>query len=281
MGAVDSHTDAALERSDRLNEPQEDEAMPEGKIVMCRVEYRRDRYISLFALVVALLTAGPSSAQTVPLQASDAQVTDRGNLEYLLTSFAAQPATAWSVTVVVTDPHGTLIRQSAITVDEYRADAQRGFVSGDQLAHSLLRPGQPRRFELPGPFDSRLLVTVTPAAMVFLDRTSVGDPLMIASIFDRRAEERDARAEMLRQLVDVRARYAGPAALKEAMKRLSRPVTPDPGHARELCEKNLREALARSEAADTDPVVELSRQIEMVRREYDAAVRHAVAHKEE
>jgi hypothetical protein len=254
--------------------------MRERKNVRSRRTVAGSRLIALVALI-AVLTPHRAAAQAVPLQASDGQVTDRGHLQYSLTSSAAQPATAWSVTVVVADPNGTVMRQSAITLDEYRAEAQRGVVSEDELARSLLRPRQTRRFELPGPFDPRLVVTVTPVALVFLDGTSIGDPLLIASIFRRRAAERDARGEMLRQLLDVRAHYVGPAALKEAIARLSQLAAPDPDHARRTCQKNLRDALARSEDDDVDPLAELSRQIEIVRREYAAAVQHATARKED
>jgi len=248
--------------------------MHESKGVKHSAGAAGSKYLSLLALV-ALLTPRVAAGQAIPLQATDGQVTETGNLRYSLISSAAQPATAWSVTVVVADPNGTGIRHSAITLDEYRAEAQRGIVSEDELARSLLRPRQLRRFELPGPFDPRLVVTVTPVAMVFLDRTAVGDPLLIESIFHRRAAERDARAEMLRQLRDVQAHYVGPAALKEAIARLSRLATPDPGNARQLCQQHLREALSGSEADDMNSMAELSRQIEIVRREYDAAVQHA------
>lgn len=237
------------------------------------------RYIWLLVVVTALMPR-PSAAQAIPLQASDAEVTDGGHLRYALTSFAAQPATAWSVTVVVTDLNGTVVRQTALTLDEYRAEAQRGIVSDEEIDRSLLRPRRTRRFELPGPFDPRLLVTVTPAAMVFADGTSVGDPLLIDSIFNRRADERDARADMLRQLLDVRAHYVGPAALREAITRLSRSSTSDPGHARWACQQNLRDALTRADADRGDPMEALSRQIDIVRREYDVAVQHATPPKE-
>jgi hypothetical protein len=85
---------------------------------------------------------------------------------------------------------------------------------------------------------------------------------------------------MLRELLDVRTNYVGTPALKEAIARLSHSGTPDPGHARQLCQKNLCEALARSEADDIDPMAKLTRQIEIVRREYDAAVQHAAPRKE-
>ena len=237
-----------------------------------------EKYLLVLALIVGLVPQ--AAAQSIPLQAGDAQVTDAGNLQYSLTSAAAQPATAWSVTVIVTDLNGRVIRQTAITLDEYRAEAAHGTVSDADIAPSLLRPRRTRRFEFPGPFDPRLLVTVTPAAIVFLDGSSVGDAVLIESIFNRRAEERDASAEMLRQLLDVQTHYVGAPALREALARLSHSVRPDPRQARQRCQKNLREALARSEANDSDPMTELSRQIEIVRREYDVAARHATARKE-
>jgi hypothetical protein len=133
---------------------------------------------------------------------------------------------------------------------------------------------------LPGPFDPRLLATVTPAAMVFLDGTSVGDANLIASIFGRRAAERDARGEMLRQLVDIQTHYEGSGALREAIARLSRLATPDPDHARRACQEDLRDALTQAEATHDDPMEALARQIEIVRREYETALQHSVNRKE-
>ena len=230
--------------------------------------------------LLLMLTAQLADAQAIPVQASDAQVTDAGTLQYSLTSSAGQPATAWSVTVVVTDTNNALMHQSAITMDEYRA-AESGIIPEEELTDSLLRPNRIRRFEVTGPFDPRLQVTVTPAAMVYLDGTSVGDLVLIERIFRRRVEERDARADMLRQLIDVRTHYVGRRALQEAIARLARSATPDPGHARQLCQKNLREALTRPDTGSIDPLAELSRQIEAVRREYAAAVRHATPARKE
>jgi hypothetical protein len=253
--------------------------MGELRIVRNRFNGVRRTYIPLFALMIALTPRG-SAAQGVPLQASDAQVTQGGRLQYSLTNAATQPATAWSVIVAVADLNGTVVGQTVITLDEYRVEAQRGIISENEIRRSLLRPRQTRRFELPGPFDARLLVTVTPAAMVFLDGTSVGDAGLIASIFDRRAAERDARAEVLRQLLDIQTHYVGAAALKEAIARLSRSATPDPDHARRACQEDLREALTQAEANHDDPMKALARQIEIVRREYEAAVQHSMNRKE-
>lgn len=74
--------------------------------------------VSLLVLV-AMLTTHVALAQTIPLQAADAQVTDDGDLQYDLTNVASEPATAWCVFVTVRDPNGTLIRESAIITDEY------------------------------------------------------------------------------------------------------------------------------------------------------------------
>src|SRR4051794_31392692 len=91
------------------------------------------------ALVFSLVTAAIARAQAIPLQATDAQVTDDGDLQYSLTNDASQPATAWSVTVTMTDSNGSVLLQSAIMTDEYRAEALRGRVPDEELDASLLR----------------------------------------------------------------------------------------------------------------------------------------------
>jgi hypothetical protein len=169
-------------------------------------------YLPLVVLA-CLLTTKAAWCQTVPLQATDAGVTDDGDLEYSLTNSASQPATAWSVTVMVTDPNGQIVGHSAITTDEYRGAADRGFVPGEELDQLLLRPHRRRRFIVSGPFDARLQLTVTPIAVVFIDRSSSGPARVIDDIFQRRAAEARAKHGILRQLRDVQAHYTGINAL--------------------------------------------------------------------
>jgi hypothetical protein len=238
--------------------------------VVCR------RYVSL-ALFFILLTAARARAQAVPLHATDAEVADDGDLRYVLTNAAAEPATAWSVSVMMTDNNGSVMLHSMITTDEYRAEALHGRVGDEELNATLLRPHRPRRFVVHGPFDVRMQLTVTPAAVVFLDGRSAGDPQLIDRVFARRAAERDARHDILRQLRDVQAHCTGVSALKEAIARLSRPVDTDPGNTRQIVQ-NLRSAL---ENGGVDPAKVLADQIDVVAREYHAAVQHAAARKED
>ena len=237
------------------------------------------RYISLAALTV-IIAATNALAQTVPMQASDAQVNDDGDLQYCLTNAASQPATAWSVSVLVTDLNGSVVRHSAITTDEYRAEAQLGTRTDEELRASLLRPHRPRRFVVAGPFDERLLLTVTPLAMVFIDGSSTGQAAIIESVFHRRMVERDARHDILQQLRDVQAHYNGLEALKEAIARLSRPAIDDPGNTHLTIQQNLRESLQQAESRSIEPGDALAEEIDLVRREYDAAVQHSVPRKE-
>jgi hypothetical protein len=232
-----------------------------------------------FALVLGLFPALTAWAQGIPLQASEAQVGDDGDLQYFLTNTASQPATAWSVTVTMSDGNGSVLLHSAIMTDEYRAEALHGRVPDEELDASLLRPHRPRRFVMHGPFDVRTQLTVTPAAIVFLDRSFVGDPQIIDRIFGRRAAERDARHDILRQLRDVQARCTGVSALKEAISRLSRPADTDPGNTHQIVH-DLHEALTRVETDGVDPTKALADQIEVVQLEYRAAVEHAAARRE-
>jgi hypothetical protein len=198
-----------------------------------------------------------------------------------LTNSASQPATAWSVTVMVTDPNGQIVGHSAITTDEYRGAADRGFVPGEELDQLLLRPHRRRRFIVSGPFDARLQLTVTPIAVVFIDRSSSGPARVIDDIFQRRAAEARAKHGILRQLRDVQAHYTGINALKEATARLARSATPDdPGDAHQRVLQSLRDALARIRSGHVDPVHELAHEIDVVRREYQLAIIHSVPRKE-
>ncbi len=232
-------------------------------------------------VLACLLTTKVVWCQTVPLQATDAGVTDDGDLEYSLTNSASQPATAWSVTVMVTDPNGQVVRHSAITTDEYRAEADRGVVPDEHLDQLLLQPHRERRFIVSGPFDATLQLTVTPIAVVFSDGSSAGQPRVIESIFQRRAAEAVAKYEILRQLRDVQAHYTGIDALKEAAARLARSVArDDPGNSHQIVLQSLRDALTRAGRSDVDPARELAHQIDVVRREYQVAVQHSVPRKE-
>lgn len=232
-------------------------------------------------VLAGMLTTHVAVAQTIPLQAADAQVTGDGDLQYDLTNIASEPATAWCVFVTVRDPNGTLIRESAIITDEYRAEALEDSASTDERDGYLLPVKRRRHFVVSGPFDPRSQLSVTPAAIVFADRTSAGHPRIIASIFQRRAGERDALLKTLHQLRHIDAHDAGVAALQEAIAILSRSRVPaDAGSPAQEVEQRLRQALAQTGAPGFDPARALADEIECVRREYHAAARHAVPRKE-
>jgi hypothetical protein len=116
--------------------------------------------------------------------------------------------------------------------------------------------------------------------MVFVDGSSSGQASIIESVFRRRAVERDARHDILRQLRDVQAHYNGVDALKEAIARLSRPVINDPGDTHLAIQQDLRESLQQAESRSIEPGDALAEEIDLVRREYDAAVQHSVPRKE-
>lgn len=236
--------------------------------------------VSLLVLV-AMLTTHVALAQTIPLPAADAQVTDDRDLQYDLTNVASEPATAWCVFVTVRDPNGTLIRESAIITDEYRAEALVDSASKDDRDGYLLRVNRRRQFVVAGPFDPRSQLSVTPAAIVFADRTSAGHPRIIDSIFQRRAGERDALLKTLQQLRNIDARDAGINALQEAIAKLSRLRLPaDTDSPSQQVEQRLRQAFAHTGEPGFDPARALADEIECVRRGYQAAARHAVPRKE-
>jgi hypothetical protein len=216
--------------------------------------HRRSIYLPVLALAI---TARIASAQVIPIQASDGLVTEDGDLQYSLTNSASQPATAWTVTLMATDPNGQVVRHIAITTDEYRAEADRGMVPDEELNRSLLRPH------------------------AFADGTAVGPVPVIESIFQRRIAERNAKHEILRQLRDVQTHYVGIEALKEAAARLRRSMTADdPGNAYQIVLQNLRAALTHSRTDGFEASRELAHQVDLVRREYRVAVQHSVPRKE-
>jgi hypothetical protein len=236
--------------------------------------------VSLLVLV-AMLTTHVALAQTIPLQAADAQVTDDGDLQYDLTNVASEPATAWCVFVTVRDPNGTLIRESAIITDEYRVEALEDSASKDERDGYLLRVKRRRHFVVTGPFDPRFQLSVTPAAIVFADRTSAGHPRIIDSIFQRRAGDRDALLNTLHQLRSIDAHAPGIDALQDAIAKLARSRHPaDTGGPSQEVEQRLRQALTHTGEPGFDPARALTDEIECVRREYQAAARHAVPRKE-
>jgi hypothetical protein len=225
--------------------------------------------------VLLLLFTNKASLQTLPMRASDATITEHGDMEYSLTNDADQAATAWGVSVIVKDPNGTVLRQSTMAVDEYAAEAL-GVASDADRGSLLLRPHRPRRFVVTGPFEQGWQVTVMPLAIVFADRTSAGHPQLIERIFYGRANERDMLSRALHELRDIAAHDTGIHALNEACKRLATLV---PAKDRDgpvvAVQKHLHDAQTRVPDAAVDSAAVLADAIEILQREYEAADEHA------
>lgn len=266
---------AALQPSDFCRNPVDYMGMHTD---VPRVAARLPSTFIAFAVSACLTSASTAAGQAVPLQARDAEVTNDGSLQYALTNLGSQAATAWSVTVTMTEPNGSIIQQYAVTMDEYLAEAGQPPVpvpDGD-ITTSLLRPQVPRHFTLTGGFDYRWLLTVNPVAIVFVDGTSAGQAPLIERIFRRRAAERDAIKEVVRQLSDVQDRYAGTSALRHAIAALSRAPDMDPANVHLTAEQRLRRALARAGSDESEATRALGQEIALTRRELQAAARHSI-----
>jgi hypothetical protein len=224
--------------------------------------------------ILLLLFTTKARVQTLPVRASDATITDGGDVEYSLTNDTAQAATAWGVFLIVKDANGTVVRQSTLAADEYAAGA--GVVSEADRERFLLRPHRPRRFVVTGPFDQGWQVTVMPVAVVFADRTSTGHPQLIERIFQGRAHERDTLWSALRALHDIAAHDTGIHALKEGCRRLATLVPPnDRDDPLVAVQQHLHDAVTRVPDAGVDAAAALADAIEILQREYEAAAEHA------
>ena len=232
----------------------------------------------VLAVIIATMFSAwnvqPATQGGAPFDIINMRLNDRGDVECDLMSAAPSAATAWRVEVRIVQPDGSLRRHSAVTVDSFLIEAQRGVIPDAEIDAKFLRPSFPYRLIIPGRFaGSPILIAQT---MVLGDGTAFGDPGTIDQIFARRRLERDAREQILTQLRAVQQSRRGLEALNEARRRMISPSNDAPdAHIWQAVGHNLELAL-RPSNDKIDPDARLAAVVGLVEREYRVAAQQSV-----
>jgi hypothetical protein len=216
----------------------------------------------------------------VPLTVAVVQFTPGGTqAEVDLRNVGSQAVVAWRLEVNQQYADGSTNR-FGLTVDAYEDKA--GLLSQDQQGHRLLLPGgvqsmpvalMPNRQTGLGPS----AVTIVPVDALLDDNSVVGSNLFVHAIRD--ARKRDARgfAEVLRVLLEARARQAEPAAAIRAATGVLAAPAAESHFSRTQVRGMLRAVEARAARGLEDATIGLANVIEQTRRRAMAAEQAAAS----
>jgi hypothetical protein len=218
------------------------------------------------ALVVALSAAGAAIAADLPVTVGQLVVGPQAHVT--VTNTAPQPVTAWAL-AILTHPESGRTRREVETIDGYLSEATHG-LGGAATRLERLMPGESRVLPLdPLPQDAAVEI----AAVVLDDGTAMGDETAIASVFDRRAKERDALGAVTAAFADVLAGQHGAPALEALAARLRALPAADAAPCRAAIDAV---ETYRRRAGSPDQIdASLRKYSEFVAREYALAKRHA------
>jgi hypothetical protein len=165
--------------------------------------------IAMFAVILAISL----TAESLPLVADHVVTGPQSHVT--LTNTARQPITAWAM-AVLTHPEPGRTHRDVETVDGYLSELTHGIAGSSERLERLM-PGQSRQIAMdPMPPDA----TVEIVAVILDDGTAMGDEQIVASLFQRRAKERDALGSVSAAFREVLASQHGTAALDALRARL-------------------------------------------------------------
>jgi hypothetical protein len=178
---------------------------------------------------------------------------------------------AWSL--AITTPAGDgRTHQLVETVDAYLSEALSS-VSGMPDRVDRLLPGQSREVQLDAlPPDSAVRVL----AVVFDDNSSVGDPDLIRSIFQRRVTERDELERVVETFSAVLQTSHGLPALEELARRFSAAASEKESIPHRAAREAVGSYMQRATDGNVDQIEQLLRAYAgLVQRQHELAVRHS------
>jgi hypothetical protein len=162
----------------------------------------------------ALAVGGWLAAADLPVTLS--QVVTGPSSHVTLTNTAGQAVTAWALATTTRAETGRT-RREVETADGYLSEITHGLPGSSERLERLL-PRQSRQIAL-DPLPAGAAVEVI--AVVLDDGTAIGDEQVIASIFARRARERDALRAVIDAFNDVLQTRHGAEALDALRDRLT------------------------------------------------------------
>jgi len=223
----------------------------------------------LIAASIVCATAVSVRGADLPVVASRLVTGSTSHVE--LTNTSAQPVTAWTLVVTTMEKDGRT-RRAVETIDAYLSEVTRDFPGMSSKVDRLM-PGQTREIMLdPVPAGATAEVT----AVILEDGTAVGDRETIASVFERRAAERDQLRQVVQQFDAVLPSTRGIAALEELKRRFASQSSQEESTAHRAAREAVDSYLQRATAANADAIDQLLRKyVDIIRREYDMAERHS------
>jgi hypothetical protein len=220
--------------------------------------------MSTHFLIIALVSAVGQAAE-MPVTASHLVTGTPSHVQVSNTS--RQVVTAWSLETKAVN--GDRTHREVTTADGYLSEVTHGLAGAPQRLDRLA-PGESREVALdPLPEGA----TVNVIAVVFDDGTAAGDETVIASIFARRAKERDALGEVVNGFKDVLQARQGADALAALRERFAALAQRDDSVP---CRAALDAVQNYARKGNADEINQsLQTYAAFVTKEYDLAVKHA------
>jgi hypothetical protein len=222
--------------------------------------------MSLRIFFSTVLFAAVVHAADMPVTVSE--VTTGAQSHVRLTNRSSQPVTAWSL-AATTRAEGGRTHREVYTADGYLSEITHGLPGSSERLERLM-PGQSRQISLDAlPAGASLDVI----AAVLDDGTAMGEEEAVASIFARRAKERDALKAVVDGFNDVLPATRGAEALAALRDRFTALVRRDDAVPCRAALDAVQNFGRKGSAEQIDQ--SLSGYADFVKREYALAARHA------
>jgi hypothetical protein len=222
-------------------------------------------YMSLRIISTVVMLSATVLASEMPLAVGDLVTGTPSHVR--VTNTARQPVTAWSV--AATSPTASGSHREVYTADGYLSEATHGLPGSNPRLERMM-PGESRELPLdPLPPGSKVEVI----AAVLDDGTAVGDEQTLASIFGKRAKERDALKAVVDAFGEVLPARHGAEALAALRERFTALAQRDDAVPCRAALAAVQTYQQRTNADEIDRA--LQQYATFVGREYELAARHA------
>ena len=221
-------------------------------------------------MTIALAAAGALQAGSLPVVTG--HLVTGASSRVQISNTGGQPVTAWSL-AITTHPEEGRTHRVVLTSDAYLADVTRDLPRASPHL-DWLRPGQTFDVPLdPQPADA----TVQVMAVVLEDGTALGEPGILASIFEHRAAERDELRKVVDTFNAVLPSKHGGAAIDELKSRFAATMAPQESTPHRSAREAVETFAQRAAAGKADEADQSMRSYAaFVQRQYEVAAKHAV-----
>ena len=227
------------------------------------------RRAAFACVLLVLVRSSLSYGEQLPVVASRLVTGPASHVD--LTNTSMQPVTAWTLVVTTTGSDGS-VHRSTETIDAYLSEVTREFASSSDRVDRLM-PGQTREMAL-DPAGAGAVAEVT--AVILEDGTALGDPEILASVFEHRAKQRDELREVVAVFDAVLPKARGTTALEQLKQGFAVQAAGAESGAHQSAREAVDAYLQRATPANAEAIDQLVRKYaDIVRREFDLAERHS------